>query len=255
LKKGAVCSTDTLALTNQSIRCHNVNVHRNKSLGVHVHRVTKGPIAGYFECETVRYICVNLTCFARLKLLKHIINVEQCRSDHIVNNVSKLSSILSSEGVTTNMNCIIRNTDFICVIKISYWLYHISRSLNLYTFKGGWLHNYVLQMFETHFIQNVFASLHLYHTMFHNDNLLRSEIIFQFLMTGVVGAISSEFLIRLQKLLQLRPHRTTKCKRCKYLIQPMELHVVDFCCLSALIMAHSFPALETARMHHLSFQC
>jgi hypothetical protein len=163
----------------------------------------------------------------------------------------KHCSTLSSEDVTTNMNCIIRNTDFIRVIKISYWPYHTSPSLNLYTFNGGWLHNHVLQMSETHLIQNVFASQHLYHTMFHNDNLLRSEIIFQLLMTGAVGAVSSELLIRLQKLLQLRPHRTTKCKPCKYLIQSMQLYVVGFYFLPALIMIHSFLALETAKRHHL----
>jgi len=46
--------------------------------------------------------------------------------------------------------------------------------------------------------------------MFHNDNLLRSEMIFQLLMTGAVGAISSEFLIRLQKFLQLRATQNDK---------------------------------------------
>jgi len=61
-------------------------------------------------------------------------------------------------------------------------------------------------MLETHLNQNVFAPKHLHRTMFHNDNLLRSEIIFQLLMTGAAGVISSEFLIRLQKFLQLRGH-------------------------------------------------
>jgi hypothetical protein len=85
-------------------------------------------------------------------------------------------------------------------------------------------------MFETRLIQNVFASQHLHHTMFHNDNLLRSEMIFQLLMTGAVGAISLEFLIRLQQFLQLRPHRTTTCKRRKYeyLFQSMGLYVPFF---------------------------
>lgn len=83
--------------------------------------------------------------------------------------------------------------------------------------------------------------------MFHNDNLLRSEMIFQLLMTGAVGAISSESLIRPQQFLQLRPHRTTKCMRCKYLIQSMELYVVDFYFFpTCIIMIHSFPALEIA---------
>ena len=84
--------------------------------------------------------------------------------------------------------------------------------------------------------------------MFHNDNLLRSEMIFQLLMTSAVGAISSEFLIRLQQFLQLRPHRTTKCMRYKYLIHSMELYVVDFYFFPTFIMIHSFPALETARI-------
>jgi len=97
-----------------------------------------------------------------------------------------------------------RNVDFKYVIKISYWLYHISHSLNLYTSSGEWLHNHVLQMFETHLNQNVFAPELLHRTIFHNDNLLRSEVIFQLLMTGAVGAISSEILIRLQQFLQLR---------------------------------------------------
>jgi len=84
--------------------------------------------------------------------------------------------------------------------------------------------------------------------MFHNDNLLRSKMIFQFLITGAVGAISSEFLIRLQQLLQLRPHRTTKCMRYKYLIQSMELYVVDLYLFPTFIMIHSFPALQIARI-------
>jgi len=84
--------------------------------------------------------------------------------------------------------------------------------------------------------------------MFHNDNLLRSEMIFQLLMTGAVGAVSSEFLIKLQQFLKLRPHRTTKCKRCKYLIQSMELYVADFYFFPTFITIHSFPALETARI-------
>jgi hypothetical protein len=84
--------------------------------------------------------------------------------------------------------------------------------------------------------------------MFHNDNLLRSEMIFQLLMTGAVGAISSEFLIRLQQFLQLRPHRTTKCMRCKYLIQSLELYLADFYFFPTFIMIHSFQALEIARI-------
>jgi hypothetical protein len=141
-----------------------------------------------------------------------------------------------------------RNMDYIYVIKISYWLYHNLHSLNLYTSNGGWLHNHVLQMFQTHLNQNVFAPQHLHSTMFHNDNLLRSEMIFQFLTTSAVGGISSEFLIRLQQFLQLRPHRTTKCMRCKYPIQSMELYVVDLYFFPTFIVIHSFPAFENAKI-------